>query len=81
MLTFTVLLLVPDTLASTFGHDLYTEHVSLPDTDNKAAAVQQAIAQARDAAMDAYNAWDDGIEPDAFHTLAVFDGLLHDIKP
>ena len=82
MAMFTVLLLVPDTLASTFGHDVYTGHVTLPDTGaNPATDVQAAIASARDAAMDAYTAWDDGIDPVAFHVLAVFHGLLEDLQP
>jgi hypothetical protein len=81
MLTFTVLLLVPDTHASTFGHDIYTAHVDLADGVDQPTAVHTAIANARDAAMDAYKAWDDGMEPEAFHVLAVFAGLLEDIQP
>jgi hypothetical protein len=32
-------------------------------------------------AMDAYTAWSDGLDPVDFHVLAVFEGLLEDIKP
>jgi hypothetical protein len=78
---FTVLLLVPDTHASTFGHDIYTAHVSLPDSVSQQTALHVAIADARDAAMDAYKAWDDGSDPIAFHVLAIFPGLLEDIQP
>ena len=76
MLSFTILLLVPDTHASTFGHDIYTAHVRLADGVDQPTAVHTAIANARDAAMDAYKAWDNGIDPvAAFHVLAVFAGF------
>lgn len=78
---FTVLLLVPDTLARTFGQDTYTSHTGVPGTINGPDATIAAIAAAREMAMDAYTAWSDGLDPVDFHVLAVFEGLLEDIKP
>jgi hypothetical protein len=69
---YTVLLLVPDTLAGTFGQETYLAHT-------ESGFPLHAIADARDAAMDAYKAWDDGIEPSAFHVLFVAHGHQHNL--
>lgn len=67
MRPFTVLLLVPDTLTGAFGQDTYLTHVEAVDSSF-------AECRARSAAMTEYNAWDDGIEPTAFHVLFVGHG-------
>ena len=73
MAKYTVLLLVPVDLAPV-DNDIYVAHC-------KADYVQAAIYCAREAAMTAYDAWNDGIEPDSFIPIAVFNGFLDNLKP
>jgi hypothetical protein len=83
-LKYTVLLLVPDTLTHTFGQETYLAHVNVnanAATLPPAVGACAVIAEARDAAMTAYAAWDDGIDITDFFVLTVFAGHLENLKP
>lgn len=70
---FTVILLVPDYAASTFGQDIFTAHASGADRN-------AAIADAQRQAEEAYPHHD--IEdPSDFHPLATFKGHLNPDEP
>jgi hypothetical protein len=74
MLPYTVLLRTPDMLAHDFPYDSYLAHT-------EAYNVRHAIANARDMAMDAYGAWDDGIDPSGFAVVFVCHGHQHNMTP
>jgi hypothetical protein len=80
---YTVLLLVPDYLANTFGQDTFAFLADVEAPGARAEAlVRVAVAEARDAALDAFN--QDGFDPEeakAFHVLAVYAGHHDDINP
>lgn len=74
MKEYTVLLLVPDTLAMTFGQDHYMAHITAND-------VRAAVCAATYEAMDSYDCWADGLDADSFYVVAVFEGKLIDVNP
>lgn len=62
---YTVILLRPDYIADTFGHDIYIAHVTASDADNAVLSAQ----------LDVFGA--DGVradDPSDYHPLAVFVG-------
>lgn len=65
---YSVLLLYPDHMAETFGHDTYLTHVN-------ARSPEEAISTAREhvRAQD--------VNPDDFHVLLVAKGWIQDLKP
>lgn len=67
---YTVLLLLPDYMAETFGHDTYLSHVS-------AADAEAAVATAKKVAAEEFSV-DDG---DDFHVLLVAAGWVEDLAP
>jgi len=83
MIPYTVILLVPDSIAGTFGQDIFMTHVSVnPNAATLPRDVGSfaAIGIARDNALDEFKAWDD-VGHDDWHVLAVFPGHLENIKP
>ena len=71
---YTVILLRPDYIADTFGHDIYIAHVTASDADNAVLSAQ----------LDVFGA--DGVradDPRDYHPLAVFVGHrdAQEIKP
>lgn len=85
MIAYTVILLVPDSIANAFGQDIFIAKEvvnqraeSLP----RDVGVFAAIAAARDSAMDAYLCFEDSpVTAEDWHVLAVFPGHLENIKP
>ena len=70
LLTYTVILLLPDDIAHNYGQDSYLRHIVAP---NPAQAIE--IAQ-RDCAT-----IDDHEDPDAYFVIACFPGHLDDLNP
>ena len=70
LLTYTVILLLPDDVAHTFGQDTYCRHIIAPSP-----------AQAIEAAQRECAAQDDHDDPDAYFVIACFEGSLRDLNP
>jgi hypothetical protein len=74
MKPFTVLLLYPDYAAETFGHDTWMAHA-------RARNSKDADLRARRDASNAIANQPLAIEHEDWHTLAVFEGHLEDVRP
>lgn len=79
MRTFTIVLLYPDTVASTFGHDTYITAIR---ADNVPQAIQLAKIEACSNTPAEVDEMDpqDSQDVEAMHVLAVFEGDLADIQ-